>query len=107
MKGTNLGELEELILLSTAALFDNAYGVAIQKEIKDKCNRSITISTVHAALARLEQKGFLSSRYDGVTPERGGRRKHLFKVTKSGQQALEQMKKQRDSFWDVIPKTSQ
>ena len=103
MKGTNLGELEELILLATAMLFDNAYGIAIQKEIKSKCNRSISISTVHAVLARLETKGFLDSRYDGMTPERGGRRKHLFRVTKAGQNALIQVRDQRDSFWKGIP----
>ncbi len=104
MKGTNLGELEELILLATATLFDDAYGVAIQKEIKARCNRSITISTVHAALARLEKKGYLDSRYAGETPERGGRRKHLFTVTKSGQKALTQVRTQRESFWQSIPK---
>ncbi len=103
MKGTNLGELEELILLATALLYDNAYGVAIQKEIKKRCNRSITISTVHAALARLEQKGYMESRYAGQSPERGGRRKHLFKVTKSGQKALENVRNQRESFWSAIP----
>ncbi len=103
MKGTNLGELEELILLATASLYDNAYGIAIQKEIKAKCNRSISISTVHAVLARLEQKGFMDSRYDGMTPERGGRRKHLFRVTKSGQKALLQVREQRETFWQGIP----
>ena len=56
MKGTNLGELEELILLTVAMLYDNAYAIAIRNEIKEKCNRSITISTVHAALIRLEKR---------------------------------------------------
>ncbi len=104
MKGTNLGELEELILLATALLFDNAYGVANQKEVKERCNRSISISTVHAVLSRLEKKGYMDSRYAGETAERGGRRKHLFRVTKSGQKALQQVKDQRDSFWNGIPK---
>lgn len=104
MKGTNIGELEELIMLTVALLYDDAYGVAIQKEIKNRCNRSITISTVHAALARLQKKGFVDSRYDGATSERGGRRKHLFRLTKSGQKALVQVKEQRDSIWDAIPK---
>lgn len=103
MKGTNVGELEELIMLTVALLYDEAYGVAIQKEIKDRCNRSITISTVHAALARLQKKGYVDSRYDGATSERGGRRKHLFRLTQAGQKALIQVKKQRDSIWEAIP----
>lgn len=103
MKGTNLGELEELIMLTVALLYDEAYGVAIQKEIKTRCNRTITISTVHAALARLQSKGYVDSRYSGATPERGGRRKHLFQVTKAGQSVLQQVKEQRNAIWDAIP----
>ena len=103
MKGTNLGELEELILLIVALLYDNAYAVAIRDEIKEKCNCNITISTVHAALIRLEKKGFVDSRYAGSSPERGGRRKHLFKVTKAGQKALQETKEQRDFLWTNIP----
>ncbi len=103
MKGTNLGELEELIMLTVAALFDEAYGVAIQKDIKKRCNRSITISTVHAALSRLQDKGYVDSRYGDATPERGGRRKHLFRVTKAGQNVLQQVREQRNSIWKEIP----
>ena len=106
MKGTNLGELEELILLTVAMLYDNAYAIAIRNEIKEKCKRSITISTVHAALIRLEKKGFVDSRYDGATPERGGRRKHLFSITKSGYGALVQAKEQREFMWKHIPSIS-
>lgn len=103
MKGSNLGELEELIMLHVALLYDEAYGVAIMKEIKQRCNRSITISTVHAALARLQSKGFVESRYAGASTERGGRRKHLFRVTPAGQKVLEEVKNQRNAIWNDIP----
>ena len=106
MKGTNLGELEELILLTVAILFDDAYAIAIRDEIKTKCDRSITISTVHAALIRLEKKGFVDSRYDGSTPERGGRRKHLFTLTKSGYKAMMQTREQREFLWQHVPTLS-
>ena len=104
MKGTNIGELEELVMLSVAILYDDAYGVAIQREIESRCGRSITISTVHAVLSRLEEKGFVNSRYDGATPERGGRRKHLFRLTVAGQKVLEEAKVLRNTMWDAIPK---
>jgi len=104
MKGTNLGELEELIMLTVAMLFDDAYGIAIQNSIKEKSSRSISISTVHAVLSRLSEKGYVSSRYDGATPERGGRRKHLFRVTVEGQKALEEARSLRNGLWDAIPK---
>ena len=103
MKGSNLGELEELVMLSVGILYDDAYGLAIQREIKDRCNRSITISTVHSVTSRLEEKGYLSARYDGATPERGGRRKRLFTLTTSGQTQISKMKEMRDEMWKAIP----
>ena len=104
MKGTNLGELEELILLTVAALYNMAYGVAIQQYINKHCDRSITISTTHAALKRLQQKGFLVSRYGEATPERGGRRKLLFTVTSSGHEAITKSRSIRNRLWNAIPK---
>ena len=103
MKGTNLGELEELVMLSVGILYDDAYGLAIQKEIKKKCHRSITISTVHSVTSRLEEKGYLKARYDGATPERGGRRKRLFTLTQTGQAAIVKMKEMREDMWNAIP----
>ncbi len=103
MKGTNLGELEELVMLSVGILYDDAYGLAIQKEIMNRCKRSITISTVHSVLGRLEEKGFLSARYDGATPERGGRRKRLFRVTAAGENTIQTMKQMRNDMWNAIP----
>ncbi|MFK7953165.1 MAG: PadR family transcriptional regulator [Ekhidna sp.] len=104
MKGTNLGELEELIMLSVGILYDEAYGIAIQNEVKERCDRSITISTVHSVLGRLEEKGFVSARYGGATPERGGRRKRLFTLTSSGEAAITKMKEMRNEMWNSIPK---
>ena len=103
MKGTNLGELEELVMLSVGILYVDAYGLAIQKEIKDRCRRSITISTVHSVTSRLEEKGYLSARYDGATPERGGRRKRLFRLTSAGQTAITRMRDMREDMWKAIP----
>jgi len=104
MKGTNLGELEEIVLLVVANLFDNAYGILIKQEIEEKCNRTITISTVHNVLQRLNEKDYLESRYSDPTPERGGKRKLLFRVTKAGQAALKTSRAMRENLWSGIPK---
>lgn len=103
MKGKKLGEFEELVLLCVAILYDDAYGVAIQQLLKEECNRKVTISTVHATLSRLQKKGYVNSRYDGATSKRGGRRKHLFRVSKAGEVALVEMKEMRNSMWQSIP----
>ncbi|MDN5203078.1 PadR family transcriptional regulator [Fulvivirgaceae bacterium BMA10] len=107
MKGTNLGELEELVLLVVANLDDDAYGLAIRNYIKAKCERSVSISTVHATLHRLELKGFVSSRYDSqATGERGGRPKLLFTITASGERAMRYTRDLRNNLWSTIPKLS-
>ena len=106
MKGTNLGEFEELVLLVVGVLFDEAYGVAIQEELGQRCHRKASLSTIHVALHRLEEKGFLESRFDGATGERGGRRKLLFRVTRSGQKALSHAREMRNDLWCAIPKAA-
>ena len=104
MKGTYLGELEELILLTVGVLYENAYGVTIQAEIESQVGRKLNISAVHAVLKRLEEKGFISSSMGGATAERGGRRKRLFALTSMGKKALEQAKEMRTQLFDQIPK---
>ena len=104
MKGTHLGEFEELVLLTVAVLFDEAYGVAVQREIKARSGRQVSISTIHSTLHRLLQKGFVDSRYDGATPKRGGRRKLLFRVTMAGEKALNTNRELRNTLWSDIPK---
>ena len=106
MKGTNLGEFQELVLLTVGILYDDAYGVSIKDEIARQTGRRVTLSTVHAALNRLEDKGFLSSRRGEETAARGGRPKRLFQITAYGQQALETTKAQRNRLWDLIPRVA-
>lgn len=105
MKGTNLGEFEELILLTVCILFENAYAVTVLQELEKQTGRSLSISAVHAALIRLEKKGFLTSRMGGATQARGGRRKRYFQITDSGKAALTEMRRIREKLWQMIPET--
>ena len=104
MKRKSIGELEELVLLTVGLLAEAAYGVAIQKELKERCNRKATISTVHAVLTRLKDKGYLKSRYDGATPERGGRRKHIFELTPIGKTVISEIREMRNNLFEAMPK---
>ena len=104
MKGTYLGEFEELALLVVGTLFDDAYGVAVKEEILAQTKRKATLSTVHSALHRLEQKGFVKSRLGDPTSERGGKRKRLFTLTVAGVKALQNARELRNNLWDSIPK---
>lgn len=103
MKGTNLGEFEELVLLTVGILYDNAYSVAIQKELNDQTGRKVTLSSVHAAVYRLEEKGLLNSRLGDMTSERGGKRKRIFTISHSGKAALDRASDLRNRMRDQIP----
>jgi PadR family transcriptional regulator, regulatory protein PadR len=104
MKGTYLGELEELVLLTVGILHPEAYGVAVMDEIEKQANRSPNISAVHAVMTRLEEKGYLKSKMGDPTEERGGRRKRYFVITAAGKRALEEVRSMRNQLYDQIPK---
>jgi DNA-binding PadR family transcriptional regulator len=103
MKGTYLGEFEEIVLLSVAILDNDAYGVSIKDEIKKRLKRTVSIGALHSALNRLEEKGFLNTKEGQTTPQRGGRRKLFYTITRPGIRALEKSKEQRNAMWDDIP----
>jgi DNA-binding PadR family transcriptional regulator len=106
MKGTYLGEFEELVLLTVALLYDEAYGVALLEEISGRSGRSVSIGALHSALERLEEKGFLRSRMGEATAERGGRRKRYFTLTPAGEKALREVRDMRNSMWNAIPQAA-
>ncbi|MEQ9263814.1 MAG: helix-turn-helix transcriptional regulator [Balneolaceae bacterium] len=98
MKGSYLGEFQELVLLAVLSLKEEAYGVAIQKLIKDFAERDITRGALHSALSRLEEKKYLSSKFTEATNKRGGRRKRVYTITGSGESALKQAQSVREKF---------
>lgn len=106
MKGTNLGEFEELVLLTVGILYDNAYSVAIKEELNKQTGRKVTISSVHAAVYRLEEKGLLDSRMGEQSERRGGKRKRIFTISKSGKAALETASDLRNKMRNQIPEVA-
>lgn len=106
MKDHSLGEFEELVLLIVAALHDEAYGVSILENLEQKLNKSVNISAIHVALKRLESKGFVGSRFGGITADRGGRRKKFYVITALGKKILDAQYSLRTSLYQQIPNIS-
>jgi PadR family transcriptional regulator PadR len=103
MKGTNLGEFEELVLLTIASLVNDAYSVAICDEMERHTGRSAKLGVVHAVLHRLEEKGLIKSKLGEATKTRGGKRKRFYNLTIPGKTALVRAKDMRDQLWEKIP----
>ncbi|PHN05272.1 PadR family transcriptional regulator [Flavilitoribacter nigricans] len=104
MSKHHLGEFEEIVMLTVAILYDEAYGVAIIDEMEKRLDRKVSIGSLQTVLRRLEKKGYLTSEFGEATNVRGGKRKRFFKLTNHGKNMLESTKDQRLALWNAIPK---
>lgn len=104
MKKYQLGEFEEIVLLTVCVLYDEAYGVAVKNEIETRLKRKVSVGALQSALHRMEKKGFLSVREGGSNDVRGGRPKKFFTITAHGKEALEHARDVRSELWGAIPK---
>ncbi len=100
---SQLGEFELIVLLALLRVGENAYGVPIARVIEEITGREAGIGSVYAALERLEQKGMVSSSLGDPTPERGGRAKRYFRVTRAGLQQVRKTRKALVALWRGLP----
>jgi PadR family transcriptional regulator, regulatory protein PadR len=104
MKNYQLGEFEEIVILTVGILNNSAYSVSIKTEIESRLARSVSMGALHTALKRLEDKGYLKSFAGEATEERAGRPKRYFEITALGKKAMQYAKSTRDELWKAIPK---
>jgi PadR family transcriptional regulator, regulatory protein PadR len=98
-----LGEFELMVLLALVRLREDAYGVTISRELEKYRRRSVALGSVYAALERLEKKSLVTSRVGDPTPERGGRAKRFFQVTKEGLRELQETRRVLTQLWQKLP----
>jgi PadR family transcriptional regulator PadR len=106
MKKYQLGEFEEIVMLTVGILYKDAYGVSIKKEIESRLSRNVSVGALQTALKRLEDKGYLKSHDGEATEERAGRPKKYFQITAYGKKAMEYTRSTRDELWSAIPKVA-
>lgn len=103
MKKFQLGEFEEIVLLTVAVLDQEAYGFGIKEEIESRLERSVSIGALQSALRRMENKGYLTSQKGEGSTKRGGRPKLYFRITSLGMKALDYNRNVRFDLWNAIP----
>ena len=103
MKKFQIGEFEEIVLLTVGILHGNAYGVTIKDEIENRINREVSVGALQITLRRLEKKGYLDSKHGETTKARGGRPKLYFNITAFGKNAIEYTKQTRNELWEALP----
>ncbi len=99
-----LGEFEEIVLLTVGVLYNQAYGVSIKHAIEQRLNRTVSVGALQSALQRLEKKGYLASRAGEATSDRGGRPRRYFQLTATGTAAIEYARDVRNQLYNEIPR---
>src|SRR5436190_7516203 len=101
MTAAPLGDFELAILLSLVAV-DDAYGVAIRREVSRRLGRDCTVGAVYTTLQRLEGKRLIRSWASDPTPVRGGRSRRCYEILPSGDRALRQARATRERLWSGV-----
>jgi DNA-binding PadR family transcriptional regulator len=97
-----LGEFEQMVLLAVLRAGAEAYGVSVHDELERHGSRRIARGAVYMTLDRLEKKGLLTSTVGEPTPERGGRAKRCYRLTRTATRALRASRRTLLSLWDGL-----
>lgn len=83
-----LGDLEQLILFALVRLGGQSHGAEIISEIERETGRDVSPGALYTVLDRLGGKGYVESWIGDSTPERGGRRRRVYRIEPDGAHVL-------------------
>jgi DNA-binding PadR family transcriptional regulator len=98
-----LSNFELMVMLAVIRIGDDAYGVSISNEIEETTGNTVLLGSVYDALARLQEKGLISSALGEATPERGGRAKRHFRTTPKGLRLVRDTQRSLIKLWKGLP----
>ena len=96
------GEFEQMVMLAILRLREDAYALAIIRELDDEVGRRVSRGALYKTLERLESKGLLAWSTEITTPERGGHPRRLFRVTPQGVETLRQAREALFKLWNGL-----
>jgi len=97
-----LGEFEQMVLLATLQLGEEAYAVSILTELDARAGRSVSRGALYKTLDRMEAKGLLEWAEEDGPPERGGHPRRRFTVTGRGLTALRESRRALRRLWEGL-----
>ena len=98
---------EELILLAVWRMKEDAYCIPLRAQISGITGEEWSLGSIYMPLDRLVKRGLLDSYLTEATPERGGRRKRIYRLTGEGLKRLQKMKAVETRMWEGIPNLSE
>jgi PadR family transcriptional regulator PadR len=102
-----LSRSEEIVLLSIWKHSCNEYGTTIRERASEITGRPWSIGAIYAPLHRLEKKGLVRTRKGMPKPERGGRSRVFYELTREGKEALIAIRDVNEAAWRNIPELAQ
>ncbi|MCY7380043.1 MAG: PadR family transcriptional regulator [Gemmatimonadaceae bacterium] len=105
MSAPSLGTLELAALLAVARLADDAYGLAVRRDLAERTGRDLSVGAVYTTLQRLEDKGLLRSHASAPIPVRGGRSRRHYTITGAGTRAIREAERHTASIWAGVRTT--
>ena len=98
-----LSRSEEVILLTILKLENEAYGVNIREQIQKDSGDLWSFASIYSPLDKLYRKGFVQKDKGTPLPERGGKSKYYYRLTRDGKQALLKIREAQEKFWSGLP----
>ena len=95
-----LSRPEEIVLMAVFRLKGDAYGVSIRRLVQEMTGKYWSIGSVYVPLERLEKKGYLVSSTTDPLPERGGRRRRVFRIKAAGIEELNKLHRINEAVWE-------
>lgn len=95
----SLGSLELTTLAAVARLGDDAYGLAVRRDVSARTRHDYSVGAIYTTLQRLEAKGLVTSYATDPLPVRGGRSRRQFEITAPGRRALRDAQRVAASVW--------
>lgn len=84
----SLGELEQVLLWALVRLDGEAHGAAIALELEERLGRRVAPGALYTVLERLQEKGYVEAWIGDSGPERGGRRRKVYRLLPEGAREL-------------------
>jgi DNA-binding PadR family transcriptional regulator len=95
----SIGRLELAALLAVARLGEEAYGLAVRRDLVERTGKDHSAGAVYTTLQRLEDKGLLESYTGDPLPVRGGRSRRHYRITGAGGRALREAQRDTRAMW--------
>ena len=98
-----LSRIEEIVLIATWKLKDEAFGVSIIEQVEKDTGSSWLTGAIYGVLNRLRKKGYIETTKVEQSPEQMGHPRIYYRVSRSGMDKLIAAQKINQSVWDGVP----